>query len=546
MSAGRMRERYQPVHSGDGTVSGVRARWLTGFAVGAAALFGLYWRQARSGVLNSDAASIILQSRDMLHGNLLLHGWITADVSFYSTELVQYALLQTMLPMGAAVKDAGGAMTYTLLVAGAALLAKGRAAGREGLVRALLAAGIMLAPALGGFTGTLLHAPDHTGSAVPVLAAWLVIDRCRPRWYVPVAVTLLLAWGAVGDPLIEITGAAAIAVACGVRTGRRLLLAREASREAASPPWFEPSLVASAAVSAVVAAAGRWAITAAGGFASSPVNQAIGLSGLWRNAPVAGKGLLGLFGAAFWSGHPPAWQLAFDGIHLAGSALALAGLLLALRRFFGPDALLTAGLAAGIVLNVGAWMASGYVSDLLSSREAAAVLPFAAVCAGRLLSGPVLRARSRGPSLALAGVGAAYVTMLAVNAAVARPAVPPTASVASWLAARHLTSGLATDYWLSNVITAQTRNGVRVREAVVTGGRVSRPAGWEIDTRWYDPADSRDGYLLTDAAYGSAEWRSQVRAARATFGAPARVDRVDGYTVLTWPGNILSRLRSAP
>lgn len=527
----------------------MRARWLTGTAVAAAALFGLYWRQARSGALNSDAASIILQGRAMLDGNLLLHGWVAADVSFYSTELVQYALLQTVLPVGPTVMHVAGAMTYTVLVLLAALLAKGRAAGREGLARAGLAAGIMLAPALGGYTGTLLHAPDHTGSAVPVLAAWLVIDRCPPRWYVPAAAGLLLAWGAVGDPLIEVTGAAAIAVACLARSGRRLLARRAGSGNrdsTAAPAWFEPSLAAAAAASAGLAIAGRQAIRAAGGFTTNPVSHSVNLPGLWRNAALTGKGLLGLFGAAFWSGHPPAWQIAFDCVHLAGAALALAGLICALRRFFGPGSLLTAGLAAGIVLNIAAWMTSDYVADLLSSREAAAALPFAAVCAGRLLSGPLLRFRSRLPALALAGLGAAYAAMLVVNAVAARPAAPPTATVASWLAARHLSSGLASDYWLSSVITAETGNRVKVRTAYIGNGAVTGPAPWEIDARWYDPAVNRARFLLTGAAYGSAAWRSQVTAARRTFGPPARIDRIGAYSVLTWPGNILPRLGPVP
>src|SRR5689334_13984522 len=68
--------------------------------------------------------------------------------------------------------------------AGAAggLLAKGGAGGREGRARFLLAAGIVLAPQLSA-TSTLLQAPDHTGTAVALLAVWLVIDGpVRTGW----------------------------------------------------------------------------------------------------------------------------------------------------------------------------------------------------------------------------------------------------------------------------------------------------------------------------------------------------------------------------
>ena len=127
----------------------------------------------------------------MLHGNLLLRHWYSSDVSFYTTELPQYALIEALLVhwlgIGAWVVHVGAAMTYTLLVLLAALLAKGRAQGGAGLARALLAAGIMMAPQLSA-TSIVLLSPDHTGTAVPVLVAWLLIDRypqTRPRWLIP-------------------------------------------------------------------------------------------------------------------------------------------------------------------------------------------------------------------------------------------------------------------------------------------------------------------------------------------------------------------------
>ena len=59
-------------------------------------------------------------------------------------------------------------MTYTLLVLGAGMLAKGRATGRQGALRAGIAIGIMLAPQAGTGVYVLMLSPDHTGSAVEV------------------------------------------------------------------------------------------------------------------------------------------------------------------------------------------------------------------------------------------------------------------------------------------------------------------------------------------------------------------------------------------
>ena len=147
-----------------------------GAAAGVAAiLFFCYWRQSQSVPLTSDGAGNALQAWDMLHGNLLLRHWWVSDVSFYTTELPQYMLIEALVGLGTQVVHVAAAMTYTLLVLLAALLAKGRAQGRPGLARALLAGGLMLAPQLSA-TGILLVSPDHTGTAVPLLVIWLLID----------------------------------------------------------------------------------------------------------------------------------------------------------------------------------------------------------------------------------------------------------------------------------------------------------------------------------------------------------------------------------
>jgi hypothetical protein len=100
-------------------------------------------------------------------------------VSFYTTELPQYMLIAALTGFGPWVVHAAAAMTYTLLVLLAAVLAKGHVQGGAGWARALLAAGLMLSPQLGA-TSILLLSPDHTGTAVPLLVIWLLIDRARP------------------------------------------------------------------------------------------------------------------------------------------------------------------------------------------------------------------------------------------------------------------------------------------------------------------------------------------------------------------------------
>ena len=65
---------------------------MLGLAVACAGLFVLYFHQSLSAPFNSDGAANVLQAQAIIHGNPLLRGWWTSDVSFYTTELPEYAL----------------------------------------------------------------------------------------------------------------------------------------------------------------------------------------------------------------------------------------------------------------------------------------------------------------------------------------------------------------------------------------------------------------------------------------------------------------------
>src|SRR5579863_1492125 len=191
-----------------------RAWWAAATMLAGAVLMFCYLRVAGATQVNSDGAGLVLQASDMLHGNLLLHGWWDTDVSFITTELPEYMGVTAVAGVRPEVVHVCSALTYTLLVLLAAFVARGRARGAEGAARALLAATVMLAPQPTGPTVVLLGSPDHVGTALPVL---LLLDRLPPirarlGWYIAacgfvcVITAALLAWTMVGDPLVEVVG----------------------------------------------------------------------------------------------------------------------------------------------------------------------------------------------------------------------------------------------------------------------------------------------------------------------------------------------------
>src|ERR1700722_2137097 len=138
-------------------------------AAGVVLLFVAYLQLSRTYTENSDSANILLMSWDMLHGNVLLHGWYLSDVSFYPTELPQYAMLEALLGLHVGTAHVAAAMTYTLVLIFTVWLARGprdRAAGRTAGPRMALTGTLMVAPQLGVGVFVLLMSVGHIGTAV--------------------------------------------------------------------------------------------------------------------------------------------------------------------------------------------------------------------------------------------------------------------------------------------------------------------------------------------------------------------------------------------
>ena len=511
-----------------------RLAWVTAAAVVCLVLFWCYLRQAQTYQLNVDPAGQALQAWDMLHGNLLLRGWWLGDVSFYTVELPLNMIIEMIVGLRPVEISILAALIYTAVVLLTALLAKGSARGREGVVRALLGGGILLAPSLVLGTRVLMQGPDHLGTAVPILLALLVLDRAPERWWVPVVVGVLLTLAQVSDVLATFAGAAAVAVACGVRVGLEIVRHQRPLKSAGYDLWIGLAAVISIGLAHLV----LWGINAAGGFYMRPPKNGLGLAPISALPAHAGDvvyNLLILFGADFFGQHTVV-GVVLALLHLTGVALALCGLLIGLAGFFGRAAdRVTQVLVASTVIILAAGTFGNYMSKIVGAHEIVTVLPFCAVLAGRLLGGALVKARL----VPLLAVGlACYLGALAYNDT--QPVRAPLhTDLADWLEAHHLTTGLA-PYWESNITSLDS--GGRVRLAPLKpGGASANP--YESDSAWYNPAVSRANFVVTVSSPPSDASLVTPGQVQAQFGPPARTYHFKEYTVMVYDYNLLTRLQ---
>jgi hypothetical protein len=509
------------------------------WVLGVVAAFACYLRLSRTRAVNSDGAGQALQAWDMLHGNLLLRDWSLGDVSYYTTEIPQYVLVEFLRGLNQDVVHVAAAMTYTLTVLLAALLAKGTSTGRQAAAQVLIAAGIMVAPQLASGVNILLSSPDHIGTSVPVMVVWLILDHARPRWYIPVIAGALLGWAAVADSLVVLIAVLPLAGVSAIRVFRAVAV----ERKPLAAQWYDLALGAAALLGAAAAVLALHLIHAAGGFyMPAPATHLAHGKLLGHNLGIAGQGLL-LLGGADFLGLRLTASTVFTMLHLVGVVLAACGTCLAAWRFPRDRDRVAQLLVAGVAINLAAYVLSTRAGVVTQAREIAPVLPFSAALAGRLLGGPVLTGRFRAALLVplLLGVMLGYLAGLAGE--LRQPPVPAQdQQITSWLAARHLRTGLS-GYWESNVVTLASGGQVQIRLVNVSNARGRLlPSSFEGKAEWYDPRRYTATFVVLFP--GVAEYRgfTEERAVLATFGKPARTYHVGAYTVLVWDKNLLSEL----
>jgi hypothetical protein len=531
-------------------------------------LCALYFCQSMAAPFNSDGAANVLQGQAIVSGNPLLRGWWTSDVSFYTTELPEYAVVTAIRGLSPDVVHLCGALTYTLTVLLAALVARGGAGAapgdRAGWYRAGLAAGIMLAPSILGGTEVLLENPDHAGTAVPVLLLLLLLDqaagrardpaggRRAGRLAAPAAACVLLALAQAGDELALVAATAPLAAVCALR----LLTARRVKgRPRRAGPPLDASLLAAAVISVGLARLADLMIRALGGFDLRPLGG-VALASPHQvpaNARLLGQSLVLLFGAnnPGTPRQPRTIQahvllVSMADSHLIGLLLAGAGLVAGIASLLSRRADRTTQLlVAAISLVLAAAVFTTVLRSLSNAHEVAVLLPLGAALAGRVLPGAARpRARGRRAGSVPLALGAwLAVSVAELCYAAAWPAAPlPQQAVAAWLVSHHERAGLA-GYWQAGATTVASGGQVLVAPVVVAAPRASADR-WESSASWYQPGLHDATFVIAVTGPGAPGGLSPA-AVRASFGPPAAEHRVGQDLVMLYRYNLLTRLRGA-
>ena len=496
------------------------------WTAGALALFAALLRISLGSPTIADGANPSLQAWDMLHGQVLLHGWIIADANYYTLELPLNALSEAVFGLRDLAGHVGSALTYLIVAACAVAVActssRGAAmAARSGAVIAILAAPLVMRQGV----AVLVEEPDHIGTAAFLLAAFLLIDRAPGRRVTVPLVGVILWIGQVGDTTVRYVAVPAILIV----TAYRILAARKfRSSDTAIAMAAAASVPLSMLTTAVMKHFGAYA-TVPPPSSISPIRQ-------WpQHVVVTLHALLTLFGV-----QAPARATALS------AAAAVFGLACLMAVAFGFVKVLLQWrsarwaeqlLCVTIVINLVIYVVSA-LPNLHNSREIGAVLPCGAVLAARALVpsriGSAPRAR------AVVAITALCALLPLAAAAVRPPAVPPSVPLAAWLKAHGLRYGIA-GYWDASPVTLESRDQVQVR--AVTGKAGAYHAyNWETNLGWYNRSQHDATFVIADPPHAWPTENYTAAEFERYFGRPVAIHRVAGHKILIYRANLLDRV----
>jgi len=503
-----------------------RRLWAaSAWIVGCIAFFVIFLRISLSSAVNSDGANNALQAWDLLHGHVLLHGWLIGDATYYTFELPVLALSELLFGPRDLASHAASALTYGIVTVCAVALAMAISRGPARLARCGVVIAVLAAPLLvPSNVWIALGAPDHIGTSAFLLVSFLLIDRVPPARYTAPLLCVILCAGQISDAIVRYIAVPVIVLVCAYR----VLAARKIrTAEAVIGLAAIASVPLETAVRAVMRHFGAYLMVAPQVHLAPP--------GQWpHNATLTVHAIRELFGAIAAPNAPLGVAgTVFGFICLCAALAGLARVIVTWRSAGRAEQL----LCVTIVANVAAYEITT-MPRLSNPYEMAAVLPCGAVLAARAvvpvgIAGP-LRTR-----IALAVAGVAALLPLA-GAASMPPAAKPGGTLITWLEQHHLSYGLAS-YWNGSAVTEQAGNKVALRTIEVQG-RQAMMYNWETNTFWFAPSRNSASFVVVQYGDPTLTAAQVLRA----FGNPASVHRVADWEILVYRGNLLRRVTRPP
>jgi hypothetical protein len=500
----------------------------------------VYYFAFREFPRSSDDANVFIAGCEMSRGNWTLAGWWTTDDNFCTQDVFLYAIMVKCIGLNPSIMFYLAAILWAGLALLSIFLAQvGRAQGERALAVAAVSTPILL-PIIrnNGGMNLITHAPMHITTIIYVLASFILVQKIFSRCIGHsklslIAYSLLMCITVFGDPIAIFIGAMPVCIVAafsffhgGERSSRLFVIILT--------------------VLAVVIAKFLVALNSrTGGFEIVLAQEMrfVPFSELGKNLGFVFHYFFVLFGCDFFGKEvlaSPVNGAAFALIRLPFLGLLVIALIKIGRKFFVgahnknghwpivESDYLDALLAVAFALCVLSAALSTRIVDINTVRYFFPALVFGAILIARIQS------TTRLHSLYIYCALAASIMFCALDYA-SHPGrrllvSPNIKAISEWLSRNDLQDGFG-PYWSSTIITAATKNRVKVRALTSGGQGIVRPFQWQASKAWYRRAavnGTKTLFVLVDE--GETSFYNEEDVIR-TLGEPRSKHQVGSYVV---------------
>jgi hypothetical protein len=473
-------------------------------------LFSLYLRLALSVAPNSDDAAFVLEARDLLRGNILLHGWTLPLDSFYTLIVPLYALGALFIRHASLLMCVVPAATYALLVVFCIAIVWTQ------VVPESRTAGVLIILLLIGCPAFLSGPPnesggDHITTVLFLTAAFYLVAADR---FAPAAAFLLLA--DIGDPLAIWIGNISVAMV------GLWLIPHQSKRALRLLAVAVGCLLLSKLTLAGISHFHGYTIVA-----GETRSVFVPLARLGSNFYLFVESILELFGANFFGRDVTNPETLLILVHFAGLVFLVWAIIRLIRNASaarrGTMAML---LMTATIVDVAAFIFSASPVDLASARYLSPALVYGSLLTA--LSWSDLAVARKYVEYLLPVIVFGYA--LAFGIRLTHPRAPQPAAVLDYLESNGLSEGYG-EYWSSGILTALSDGKVKVRQVIAGPGGRLIPYDWLSTRDWYNMTDAR--FFIFRGQDGGTNFN-----ALRTWGTPQQTTTIDGYRIMIWSAPI--------
>lgn len=498
----------------------IAIQWILGIVL-TIVLFIIYLGIAiRNGFnVHSDAASIILETSDILEGNLFLSNWNLSTVTFYTTDIPFYTLFSIIFSPSSELLFIVPAFIYSLIVV-LTLLITYKFSSNHKLLKLLLVFMLLGFPNI-NIAQMLLSGPIHMGTILLLLISYYLVGSIKGnsngKIYFLFFVTL--SFSIIGDDFGLYFGALPIILVSLIR-----LIKDRAS-------IVDKKLLYISFCSVLFGKLSIFLIENLGGFNLPGTGQVnfVELTSIFSNILIAIEQLLYIYDANIFG--QPIFSLStiFKAFRLLVFIILVLSLILTVKKFLFVSRLQQI-LLVSTLLNLIAYTFSSYMTGNLGlTRYLLPFFVFSSMIIVNIVDLKFNKSQLFKPLLICVSLVYIFLSLSPISYSIAQNRFD---RLSDFLIDKNLEYGFG-EFWSSNIVTLESDYKVKVRSVIPSENQIV-PMNWLSKQEWYT---QKANFLVFDN--GNIETTNIfTKTAKKTFGNPIETYEYEGFTILVWDKDI--------